>query len=328
MKKIFAFLFLAPLLALADTGGNLELHNGASLGANAGNKLVLYTSDTDDIIVKTDDTTRLEIDGTTGVLSGASGGYVLISDIEAVSDLRIKLDSDPQRLITFGATSDTALTMTFGDGGATAAQAFSILGTTTDGTDDSVIYISPADSIDTGEGPHMIMGGNEASAAEASIQLKAGNDSNGRVQIFLNAANFFQVIGSSNSIPFSVSGAGKVAYNTANTDAPSYEGWTPYTITPAATPAADSIRPGYNIFPTAAANHGGALPASPSQGDMVDIVNTGPNSVSVYAGATDTINAGSANQRIVVPTLNRLRCVAQSASLWYCGLDAAPTPQA
>lgn len=102
-------------------------------------------------------------------------------------------------------------------------------------------------------------------------------------------------------------------------------GFTAYVPTPALTPAAgtNDLKIGLNVFPTAAANAGALLPASPTAGDVIDIVNSGPNTVQVWPGSGDTINQGTANQHVGVTTLLSVRCVALSAAAWNCAQPAA-----
>lgn len=59
----------------------------------------------------------------------------------AGDELILHLQDDDQRLINFSATSDTALTMQFGDGGTTATQILTISASTGDGDDDATLRL-------------------------------------------------------------------------------------------------------------------------------------------------------------------------------------------
>lgn len=69
------------------------------------------------------------------------GGATSLTVGSAASTI-IKADNDTQRLFTFDASSDTALTQTFGDAGTTAVQKLTISASTADGDDDSTLILA------------------------------------------------------------------------------------------------------------------------------------------------------------------------------------------
>ena len=104
---------------------------------------------------------------------------------------------------------------------------------------------------------------------------------------------------------------------------------TPYTVTPAATPAlpANAILPGYNVVPTAAANTAGTLPSTPIPGQHFRIFNSNAaNAVRVKAGGAATINEVTAGGYISVAAKTTVVCVASSATNYECALQVNPTP--
>lgn len=86
--------------------------------------------------------------------------------VSAEGDHILGTDLDAQRKLTFGATSDTALSLTFGDGG-TDDQLFGLTSQSANGFDDDTIIISGGgggSATDNGRGAYLQIQGNEASS--------------------------------------------------------------------------------------------------------------------------------------------------------------------
>lgn len=63
------------------------------------------------------------------------------STLTPAGSFQIQVDGDAQRLFTFDASSDTALTFQFGDSGTTATQVLTVSPSTTDGDDDATLQL-------------------------------------------------------------------------------------------------------------------------------------------------------------------------------------------
>ncbi len=108
---------------------------------------------------------------------------------EGNGDFVIKLDSDLQRLFTFGASSDTALTLSYGDSGVTATQALTVGPSTADADDDATTCLAGGGAAsDNSRGASVCAKGNESSAA-GDLDLGAGGASNSRILLDAPAAN-------------------------------------------------------------------------------------------------------------------------------------------
>lgn len=101
----------------------------------------------------------------------------------ASDDLILQLEDDVDRLILFDAGSDTALSMRWGDDGATAAQNLSITGSTSDADDDQQLCLSGGGACaDLTRGSYLSVegeqdgGGGDAVLAAIDDVLITGND--------------------------------------------------------------------------------------------------------------------------------------------------------
>lgn len=173
MKKLLTTILLAliPSFSFADpsiSGPHVVMMTDGTLSTGEAN---IVTNNAGPIQFFTNKTKRGYIDGTTGALTGfsmsapnllnnsyltatnaAGSGTINILKVDALDDLilnsdasdviKLQLESDANRLFTFGGASDTALTLSFGDGGITAAQQFTISGSTSDADDDSTLCIT------------------------------------------------------------------------------------------------------------------------------------------------------------------------------------------
>ncbi len=78
-------------------------------------------------------------------------------------DLVVRVDADAQRLHTIGASSDTALTYTFGDAGTTAVQQLTISASTADADDDSSLILAGGGAAGGTRGASITLPGEEVS---------------------------------------------------------------------------------------------------------------------------------------------------------------------
>lgn len=122
--------------------------------------------------------------------------YTGTSRIAKTSDI-LRVRQDAQRLFTWDASSDTAFTQTFGDGGTTAAQVLTISGSTADADDDSTLILASGGATGDTRGSFVSLIANEA-ASGGDATVSAGNVAGGEVyisapvassNIFINGAN-------------------------------------------------------------------------------------------------------------------------------------------
>lgn len=124
------------------------------------------------------DISVLKVDGSDEtVLASDSGDYIYFL-----------LQGDSNRLLNFAGASDTSLSLTWGDGGSTAAQGFNILASTSDADDDSTLTMAGGGAIGSSRGASLQLKGNEASGA-GDASLVAGDASGSIVTINAPASN-------------------------------------------------------------------------------------------------------------------------------------------
>lgn len=188
MKKIFLKLLAAlliPVVAMADdtawngtlpmgnykwlssryaaTGVDLDLlrmNSSGDLELNApvsGRSIIFQVAKTTEFSLSND---LIALSGTTSTLQSA-GGLVL------------KADADANRVFTFDASSDSALTATFGDGGTTATQILTISASTADADDDSSLVLAGGGAAGGTRGASITLPGEEV-AGGSDITYNAG----------------------------------------------------------------------------------------------------------------------------------------------------------
>lgn len=126
--------------------------------------------------------------------NAAGNDTVPLIGLNATDDTVIKSDSgdpiilnpyeDAQRLFTFNASSDTAFSLTFGDGGTTAGQNLTISGGAGTDDDDTELTLAGGSSGTNTEGAYLSVTGNEASPA-GRVTLSAGNVANALIRFVM-----------------------------------------------------------------------------------------------------------------------------------------------
>lgn len=86
----------------------------------------------------------------------------------------MRFNDDVNRLMTFAASSDTAFTQKWGDGGTTATQDFTLSGSTADADDDSTLYLTGGGALGVSRGAFFRANGNEASSG-GNVYMSTGN---------------------------------------------------------------------------------------------------------------------------------------------------------
>jgi len=127
-----------------------------------------------------------------GAAASIVGGATSLTVGSAGSTI-IKADADANRLFTFDASSDAALTQTFGDGGTTAAQLFTISASTADADDDSVLNLTGGGAVNSNRGAYISLYGNE-STSSGNVNIGAG--AGGDVQVLAQDDTLFYTGGS------------------------------------------------------------------------------------------------------------------------------------
>lgn len=112
------------------------------------------------------------------------GSTTTISTLTSTTSAILKVRSDANRLFTFDGSSDTALTFKFGDG--TAAQTFSVLGTTADAADTQSFQYGVATAIGPTRGAYGQLFGNEYGGGVSGAYYLSTGDATG-ADIFLTA---------------------------------------------------------------------------------------------------------------------------------------------
>lgn len=120
------------------------------------------------VLLRPGNTTEVTIDNGTITYADPTG-Y-----IRSAGAMIIQPDSDGQRLIIFDASSDTAITQTFGDAGVTAAQEYFLGASTTDGDDDAGTYLLGGGGSSGSRGARVYALGNEYASTGGSAGIVTG----------------------------------------------------------------------------------------------------------------------------------------------------------
>lgn len=137
-----------------------------------------------------------------GFRSGYFDTSVLSPLIIPPGDLVVRVDADSQRLQTFGASSDTALTYTFGDGGTTAVQQLTISASTADADDDSTLILAGGGADGGTRGASITLPGEEVSGG-SDITYNSGT---GDDHVFKTAGTTTMTLASTGSLVLAGSG--------------------------------------------------------------------------------------------------------------------------
>ena len=185
MNKLISLIlsvFIAGL-AIAEPNGGCNFTSGSpGCVAYTGKGLTLSTQGPQDITFKTNDTARGTINGTTGAWTGLTlaaptiTGTVTIGALAGASPITVSPGSDANRLFSFGASSDTAHTLTWGDG-STANQTLFIGAATADAADSGTLALT-AGGLDPNiaRGAYLWLYGNEApGSTDGDWYLRSGD---------------------------------------------------------------------------------------------------------------------------------------------------------
>lgn len=234
----------------------------------------------------------------------------------------IRAEADPQRLFTFDGASDTALTLTFGDGGTTAAQILSINSATADADDDSTLCLAGGGTCgSSSRGAFSALYGNEHATLAGQANLVTGNISGADLKFNTNDDIFFNTLAEGNL--FIITDAGNiVATGSTTTTGLNFPAANFETVAGAGSTVSDAaaLSATKHVHQITGAN--GTLGwkfASATAGQFEVLLNTTAGVAKVYAVAGGTCNGGSADAACtllsgIAPHL----CYATAANAWIC----------
>lgn len=236
--------------------------------------------------------------------------YTGTSRIAKTSDI-LRVEQDAQRLFTWDASSDTAFTATFGDGGTTATQILAISASTADADDDSTIRVcgGGAYAADGSRGACIALPGEEV-AGGGDIAYVAGA---GDTHTFSAGSTTTMTIGATGD----VAAVGQFTSTGLNFPAANFE-----TVAGAGSTVSDAaaLSGTKHIHQLTGANGTvGWKFASATAGQVEILLNTTAGVPKVYAVAGGTCNGGAADAACTLVTgIVAHVCYATAANAWIC----------
>lgn len=200
MKKILcliASVFLLHNIAAADTCG--KSLTGVFTSFQATKLCSVFGSAVNHSLIPSADNTYDVGSSSFGWRTGYFDTSIITPLLQSAAGMQIKVDGDAQRLFTFDASSDTALTTTFGDGGTTALQTLFVGAATADADDDSTVTVGGGGAGSAGRGAFAKFQGAEATG---DITLSASSTNSSGVRMLAPAASgaFYDFSAAGNSI--------------------------------------------------------------------------------------------------------------------------------
>lgn len=238
--RIVLFAILTSSICLAESNGYVNLNGTPSFVSKDGKDIIIGTEGDDDFKVVQNQVTTFAIDGATGAITSSgtftpklpnntfikSRNVADSADIEilgvntnnatqlkssSTTEVQIRPRNDANRQFIFDAASDTALNLTFGDGGATASQKIYLAGTTLNADDDSVFCASGGGTCeDAARGSYIYLAGADVGGANlGDAQVAASDDFyistgvSGAIRLTINESGLWTV------------GAGDIGFGTS-----------------------------------------------------------------------------------------------------------------
>lgn len=199
MKKIFTFITLFCLLTSSAYAGTCEEKLGlAFTPAQRVQLCKSFGSAVNSSLIPAADNTYDLGSSSFGWRSVYADTSVLTPLVIPPAALTLRLAADSQRLVTFTGTSDTDINASWGDGGTTAVQDFSLFSSTADADDDSRLNLCGGGAVGSSRGACIALGGNEDSTAGDAVMTSgaaAGSDvifkmfSTGGAAVFNNSSD-------------------------------------------------------------------------------------------------------------------------------------------
>lgn len=133
----------------------------------------------------------------------ATDDVVINSDASDV--VKVQIGGDAQRLFTFNASSDTDFTLTFGDGGTTAAQNLVVKPSNADGDDDAYTCLAGGSACSRAGGGYAIFNGNEVASVGGNVEIGTGAGAADTIDFAQGASGLItaRIDGSGISLPIS-----------------------------------------------------------------------------------------------------------------------------
>lgn len=226
----------------------------------------------------------------------------------ASDDLILQLEDDANRLISFDAASDTALAMSFGDGGTTAGQGLLIAASTADGDDDYTLSLAAGGAGSESRGGYVLLRGNEHASA-GDVVIASGNSTGSNVLSYI-AGTLETSLGASG---LAFQGAGDSIQH------PAYSVMTPSTnSTPVAGGSITGIMSAVaTAMPTA--NSFVSLPAAtPHVGKNFVVYNQSAHPLKLVPATGDSILPAAAITPFTCATGLRCDCLVMDGTSWVC----------
>jgi len=221
-----------------------------------------------------------------GYRTGYFDTSVITPLASSAASLQIQVDADPQRLFTFDASSDTALTQTFGDGGVTAGQVYTISASTADADDDATLRLASGGSTGDSRGGWCRLLANEVASTGGSIECFLGNVATADFKVALeHASSDFVVADTTSGTLFSIINAGAAVLAAGD-----------YRISGAGTLALQEATAGTKCMGTATANGTTAVPVATTcatTGSRIILTRSSAPSGTAICWQTNIVNATS-----------------------------------
>ncbi len=304
---------------------NTYLQSKDAAGTGEVNLLKADASDNTVLNAETGKNIQLAINGTAEVtvsddliaFSGTTG------TVQSAGSLVFKASGDAQRVLTFSGSSDTALSLTFGD--ATANQVLSIGSLTANGTDNATVHISAATN-SAARSPFISIFGNQVASDGGKLLISAGSEgADGRLiiltptsnpmQFYTNNALRWAINGSTGDLGQDATNGGSITMTKASTSIALPTG---ATLTAAGSSISDALQltAVYNCVTTAAASTGVKLWAA-TVGTTLVVKNQGLNTIVVYPpDASGVIDDGSAGAGVNLGVGTEARFTITATNTW------------
>lgn len=254
--------------------------------------------------------------------------------IDGNGGIVFKADDDAQRKLVFDGSSDTALTLKFGDG--TAAQTLSFSGSSADAADSQTLNLSGGGAVaaDGTRGAALFIRGNEFTSTGGSLSAILGDTTTANLNLIMeNASSNVIIKDLTTGNLWTFTNGGNLAQDGTNGGSIVLSKASTSVREPAANAltAAGSARTDclaltavYNNVTTAAASTGVCLWGGVA-GTRVRVRNGGANDLKVYPNSgSATINGGTGGAGITIASSGNhvADCVATATDTWIC-TDAA-----
>ena len=200
MKKFLIAVLLALVTSTAAHAvpSATDLSNYCGLPGTCTTQILSIGTSSGTLVSATDNTYDV---GTSAI--GYRSGYfdtsVLTPLVIPPAALTLRLAADSQRLVTFTGTSDVDINASWGDGGTTAVQDFTLKASTADADDDSRLNLCGGGAVGSSRGACIALSGNEDSTS-GDITLTTGAEAASDVFVKLFASGSAFLVNNSSDV--------------------------------------------------------------------------------------------------------------------------------